>query len=102
MSKVLKEHSKAKKRKTGGKRKYYAELYAMMALPLMAVLLFSYAPMFGLVIAFKDYKFNKGILGSDWIGLKNFDFFLKSNDFFVITRNTILLNLLFIVTWITM
>lgn len=71
-----------------------------MALPLFMLILFSYVPMFGIIIAFKDYKFNKGILGSNWVGLKNFEFFLKSNDFFVITRNTILLNLLFIVTGI--
>lgn len=100
MSKVLEHNNNLKKSRSNGKRKYYAELYSMLALPLVAVLLFSYTPMFGLVIAFKNYKFNKGILGSDWIGLKNFDFFLKSNDFFVITRNTILLNLLFIVTGI--
>ncbi len=84
------------KRKMNGKRKYTLELYSMMALPLAAVILFAYVPMFGLIIAFKDYKFNKGIFGSKWVGLKNFEFFLKSNDFLVVTRNTLLLNLLFI------
>ncbi len=100
MDMVLKKGCAAKKRNRSGKRVYYTELYAMMAIPLFMLILFSYVPMFGIIIAFKDYKFNKGILGSNWVGLKNFEFFLKSNDFFVITRNTILLNLLFIVTGI--
>lgn len=91
---------KVKKKKLSGKHSYYAELYALMALPLLAIIIFSYVPMFGLIIAFKDYRFNKGILGSEWIGLKNFEFFLKSNDALIITRNTILLNLLFIVVGI--
>lgn len=97
MNIALKINKTVKKRKTSGKNKYYAELYAMMALPLLAILVFSYVPMFGVMIAFKDYKFNKGILGSDWVGLRNFEFFLKSNDFLIVTRNTILLNLLFII-----
>lgn len=100
MSIALKKDKPVKQRRKSGRRSYYAELYGMMALPLLKVLLFSYVPMFGLIIAFKDYKFNKGILGSRWVGLKNFEFFLKSNDFLVVTRNTILLNLLFIVAGI--
>lgn len=100
MSTALEKKKPEKQHSRCGKRSYYAELYGMMALPLLKVLLFSYVPMFGLIIAFKDYKFNKGILGSRWVGLKNFDFFLKSNDFLVVTRNTILLNLLFIVAGI--
>jgi len=96
METVLKQPKTVKKKNRSGKRKYYAELYGLMALPLLAIIIFSYIPMFGVIIAFKDYRFNKGILGSDWIGLKNFEFFLKSNDALIITRNTILLNLLFI------
>ena len=100
MNTAVKKSKTVVKKGHGGKRKYYAELYGLMALPLLAIIIFSYVPMFGIIIAFKDYRFNKGILGSDWIGLKNFDFFLKSNDALVITRNTILLNLLFIVVGI--
>lgn len=96
MDRALATGKSVKGRQRSGKRKYYMELYGMMALPIAAIVLFSYVPMFGLLIAFKDYKFNKGILGSKWVGLKNFEFFLKSNDFFVVTRNTICLNLLFI------
>lgn len=66
-------------------------------------ILFSFLPMFGLVIAFKNYKITGGknfiynVLHSDWAGFKNFEFLIKSNDLFVILRNTILYNLVFIV-----
>ena len=69
----------------------------IMALPAVIILfLFAYVPMGGLIIAFKDYRFDKGFLGSDWIGFKNFEFFFKSNDAWVVLRNTLGLNFLFI------
>ncbi len=57
---------------------------------------FAYIPMFGAVIAFKDYKAPKGILGSAWNGLQNFEFFFTSQDAWRITRNTVGYALLFI------
>lgn len=66
-------------------------------------LLFSFLPMFGLIIAFKDYKITGGksfiynVIHSQWAGFKNFEFIIKSNDLFVILRNTIVYNLVFIV-----
>lgn len=66
-------------------------------------LLFSFIPMFGLIIAFKDYRVTAGksfiynVIHSDWAGFKNFEFLIKSNDLFVILRNTILYNLAFII-----
>lgn len=69
-----------------------------LAFPTILLLsIFSYWPMFGVVLAFKDYKVPKGIFGSPWVGLKNFEFFLKSQDAWRVTRNTIGLNLLFII-----
>ena len=59
--------------------------------------IFHYLPMFGVIMAFKDFKYNLGILGSDWVGLKNLDFFFKSQDAWRITRNTVGYSLLFIV-----
>ncbi|MFI5368106.1 MAG: ABC transporter permease [Spirochaetia bacterium] len=62
-----------------------------------ALILFSYVPMAGIIIAFKNINYVKGILGSDWIGFKNFEFFLKTPDAWLITRNAILYNAAFIV-----
>ena len=68
-----------------------------MCLPgLVFFILFNYLPMFGIVIAFKQYKFDMGIWGSPWNGLSNFKFMFSSPDAWVITRNTIAYNLLFI------
>lgn len=69
----------------------------LMAFPAAAILfLFSYVPIAGLIIAFKDYRFDKGFLGSEWTGFENFIFFFKSNDAWRVLRNTIGLNMLFI------
>jgi putative aldouronate transport system permease protein len=69
-----------------------------MCLPVFIyILIFSYLPMLGLVIAFKDYRVDRGILGSEWIGFKNFEFFFTSIDAWRVTFNTIYLNFLFIV-----
>lgn len=67
------------------------------ALPIIQIFIFAYLPMFGLVIAFKDYRFDTGIWGSKWVGLDNFKFFLTSKEFTSIAWNTIFLNFLFII-----
>lgn len=53
--------------------------------------------MLGIVIAFKDVNFAKGILQSDWVGFANFEYLFKTTDAYIITRNTILYNLVFII-----
>lgn len=64
---------------------------------------FAYLPMFGLIIAFKDFKLQRGagflqsLFASDWNGLDNFKFFLSNNTFGILLRNTLLYNLVFIV-----
>ena len=69
-----------------------------LALPgIILIFLFGYLPLFGLVIAFKNVDYSKGIWASDWVGLKNFEFFFKSNDALRVTRNTLVMNALFIV-----
>jgi ABC-type polysaccharide transport system, permease component len=71
----------------------------VMALPgILFFLIFSYLPMVGIIIAFKNYNFKDGILFSPWIGLKNFEFFFASNSASRITFNTLFLNALFIIT----
>ncbi len=70
----------------------------LMAFPAMlCLLLFNYLPMLGLVMAFKDFRYDKGILGSDWVGFNNFDFFFSSQSAWRVTRNTIGYNAVFIV-----
>jgi len=71
----------------------------MMALPgVLMLLVFAYLPMIGLVIAFKNYKFEQGMLGSAWVGLDNFRFLFGTDQAWRITRNTLLMNSLFIVS----
>ena len=70
----------------------------MLAIPgVVALLMFNYIPMFGLVIAFKDYVPVQGIFGSEWNGLDNFKFFFTSVDAVRTLRNTIGYSLMFIV-----
>ncbi|MGG1553733.1 MULTISPECIES: ABC transporter permease [Paenibacillus] len=75
----------------------YSPLYLMMLPGLAYLLINNYLPMFGLVIAFKDINFAKGIWGSDWVGFQNFQFLFQTSDAYIITRNTILYNTAFIV-----
>lgn len=72
-------------------------LYVMAVPGLLFFLIFSYLPIYGITIAFKDYNFSKGITGSEWVGFKNFDYFFTSDDFWIVLRNTLGLNLLFII-----
>lgn len=70
----------------------------VMTIPvLLYFLCFSYMPMFGLVIAFQKFNLRKGVFGSEFVGLKNFEFLFTSDKAFIITRNTVLYNLVFIV-----
>jgi putative aldouronate transport system permease protein len=73
----------------------------ILALPTVVLLfIFNYIPMAGLVVAFKDYRYNLGLFGSQWIGFQNFEFFLNSLDAWRITRNTLLYGFTFIVVGI--
>jgi putative aldouronate transport system permease protein len=70
----------------------------LMALPgILYLLLNNYLPMFGTIIAFKNINYAKGIWKSDWVGFKNFEYLFGTSDAFIITRNTLLYNAVFIV-----
>lgn len=71
--------------------------HVVMALPaFLILLLFSYVPMSGLVMAFKSYDYSKGIWGSPWNGLENFKFLLASKNTFVnMTKNTLMYYVIF-------
>lgn len=69
----------------------------LMALPVFILtIMFSYIPMFGLILAFKNFNVRDGIFGSAWIGLKNFSYLFKTNDAAIMLRNTLGYNLMFI------
>ena len=77
-------------------RKYRS--YLLMLLPaVIYTLVFSYYPMTGVILAFKKYTYAGGIWGSAWNGIENFKFFFKSGQAGIVTRNTVLYNILFIV-----
>lgn len=67
-------------------------VYVMMLPVLAFYIIWCYGPMYGILLAFKDYSPRKGILGSDWVGLKHFIDFFKSPYAFRVIRNTIMIN----------
>lgn len=79
------------------KLKQYWPLYLMLLPGVIYLIINCYVPMAGIAVAFKQYNARSGIFGSPFIGLKNFEFLFKTNDAWLITRNTILYNLVFIV-----
>ena len=70
----------------------YRELYLMLILVIAYYLVFHYVPMYGAQIAFKDYKFNLGIIRSPWVGLEHFQYLFSLRSFKEIFRNTILIS----------
>lgn len=91
----------ARKRLRTRWRKQDTEL-TILALPTTVwYILFCFLPMFGIIIAFKDFRISGGflsnVINSEWAGLKNFEFLFKSNDAWIIIRNTLGYNLIFII-----
>jgi len=82
---------------------YKNRIWLIMVLPgTIWLLLFAYLPMFGQVLAFKDFRihpdgFFASVITSEWVGWDNFKYLFSTNDAWIITRNTILYNLVFIV-----
>ena len=72
-------------------------LLALTIPGMLYLLINNYFPMFGVFIAFKDLDYSKGIFGSDWCGLKNFEFLFRTSEAGRMIRNTILYNLIFII-----
>jgi putative aldouronate transport system permease protein len=77
--------------------KRYIPLYFLAVPGLLYLLINNYFPLAGLFIAFKNINYSKGIFGSDWVGLQNFEFLFKTSDAWIITRNTLAYNASFIV-----
>ena len=72
-------------------------LFLMVAPTLLFFIIFSYIPMVGVYYAFTKFDFDGGLFGSEFIGLKNFEFLFKSGILWNLTKNTVLYNLAFII-----
>nr|WP_246427997.1 ABC transporter permease subunit [Paenibacillus phyllosphaerae] len=68
-------------------------LYWLIAPAFILTVIFKYVPMYGVIIAFKDFSYNKGIMGSEWVGFKYFEKFLTAPNFELIFMNTLKLSL---------
>ncbi|MFR7477690.1 MAG: ABC transporter permease [Acutalibacteraceae bacterium] len=75
----------------------YLPLYLMMVPGAIYLIINNYIPMAGITIAFEQFNYSKGMWGSPFVGLKNFEFLFKTKDAWIITRNTLLYNVAFIV-----
>lgn len=82
-----------KKRRSLKKRIWASrELYVLLALPIIWYLVFKYIPIYGIQIAFRDYRPVRGFWGSEWVGLKFFERFFNSFYFGRIVGNTLIIN----------
>lgn len=82
--------------KTLKKMKHYWPLYVMFLPGALYLFINSYIPMFGIQIAFRQYNARDGVYGSPWCGFKNFEFLTRTKDAWVMIRNTLFYNLVFI------
>ncbi len=69
------------------------QLYAMLLIPVVLTIIYKYIPMYGIQIAFRDYKASKGFSGSEWVGLEWFWRFFSAPTFGRMIKNTVLLSL---------
>lgn len=70
------------------------ELYLLLLLPIIWYLLFKYTPLYGIQIAFRDYRTSRGFFGSEWVGVKHFERFFESLYFGRIVGNTLVINII--------
>ena len=94
----IKHDTKIKnKRKLTSSTKDNTLFFLMCSPVILYVFIFSYLPMGGMIIAFKDYQYDLGIFKSPWVGFENFKFFFQSDAAWTVTSNTVFLNFLFII-----
>lgn len=86
-----------KKKMTKIEWKENIQMFIMLIPGLVLTFIFCYMPMPGIVIAFKKFNPHKGIWGSDWVGLKNFEFFFTSSDAVRTIRNTVAYSVVWLV-----
>ena len=83
-------NTRPKKRKV--RIKTLISLYILISPMVILLFIFKYIPMYGVIIAFKDFSVYKGILNSDWVGFKHFEYFLTDDKFWQVMRNTLIIN----------
>ncbi|WP_099204087.1 ABC transporter permease [Scatolibacter rhodanostii] len=77
------------------KRIWEHKVLYLFILPLIVwLLIFCYQPMYGATLAFKDFKYNLGIMGSPWVGFKHFEKFINSPEFWIVIKNTLIISLM--------
>lgn len=76
--------------------KHWLPFYIMFIPGLIYMIVNNYMPLYGMQLAFKSFSYSKGIAGSKWIGFKNFKFLSATKDAFIMVRNTLLYNILWI------
>lgn len=69
--------------------------WLMLVPSALVILVMSYIPMVGIIIAFKEYNYVDGMFRSPWVGFENFEYFIQSGKAWTITRNTLLYNVAF-------
>ena len=90
------------KKQLSAKKKHFIEkddraLYVMALPTVIFLIIFAYTPMIGLVMAFQDYNVNLGMFGSKFVGFANFKYLFTTTDAWIITRNTVCYNVVFMV-----
>lgn len=73
-------------------------LFVMILPAVVLIIVMAYLPMSGLILAFKNYRFDLGVFGSDWNGIENFRYLFESGTGWLITKNTIVYNLVNLIT----
>ena len=90
------------KKQLSAKKKHFINkddkaLYVMALPTVIFLIIFCYTPMVGLVMAFQDYNVSLGMFGSKFVGMANFKYLFTTTDAWIITRNTVCYNLVFMV-----
>jgi len=70
----------------------YKYIYMLILPGILFFIIFSYTPMYGIILAFKKFMYNKGITGSPWVGFTNFDVLFRNADFWRAVKNTLIIS----------
>lgn len=85
--------AKARRRAFRKHMSHHKWLYVFLIPGFLYLIIFKYIPMIGIVIAFQDFSLVRGIWGSDWVGLENFEYLIQAPDFYKVLRNSLLLSM---------